>query len=272
MDKATNLHWSSASRTHVGMVRKLNEDAYLELANRGLWVVADGMGGHAAGDVASRMIVDALAAMPEQSSLGSYISEVHQQLDVVNRTLADEASRRRERVIGSTVVALIVRNRHGVALWAGDSRAYRYRKGNLTQLTRDHSQVEDLVSQGLITREQAEHHPASNVITRAVGVSAELELDSEMFEVEEGDVYLLCSDGLYNEVTAAEIENSLAVGNSQKSCDMLIDQALSRGARDNVSVIVVCAEDEGQITKTQLNPSAGRRRDADDSDDPTTLK
>jgi protein phosphatase len=271
MTEALNLHWSSASRTHVGMVRKLNEDACLELAARGIWAVADGMGGHAAGDLASRMVVNSLAGIPAPTSLGSLVSEVHPRLQAVNRALSDEASRRREQVIGSTVVVLLAYGDHVVAMWAGDSRAYRYRDGELKQLTRDHSQIEELIGQGLLTREQAERYPASNVITRAVGVSQDIELDSEMFEVQDGDIFLLCSDGLYNEVNDREIRESLAVGSCQHACELLVDRALSRGARDNVSVVVIRAVDEGQITRTQLNPSSvfGGR---DKGDDATTLK
>jgi len=273
MPDKTDLHWSSASRTHVGMVRKLNEDACLELAGSGIWAVADGMGGHAAGDFASQSVVDVLAAIPKPASLGALVSEVHQRLQAVNQKLSDEAGKRREQLIGSTVVALLAYGNHAVSVWAGDSRVYRYRQGELTQLTRDHSQVEELVAQGLITPEQAEHHPASNVITRAVGVANTLELDSDMFEVQEGDVFLLCSDGLYNEVTEPEIKQSLVVGDCQYSCDLLVDRALARGARDNVTVVVVRTVDEGQITKTQLNPSAAAvPGGAQDDDDPTILK
>jgi len=167
---------------------------------------------------------------------------------------------------------LLVYDSHAVAVWAGDSRIYRYRQGKFEQLTRDHSQVEALLSQGLITPQQAEHYPGSNVITRAVGVMDHLELDSEMFEVQEEDIFLLCSDGLYNEVNASEMAESLAVGDCRYSCDLLVERALARGARDNVTVLVVRAFDEGQITRTQLNPSVTVETDIDNDDDPTTLK
>jgi len=273
MPDEINMHWSSASKTHVGMVRKLNEDACLELAGRGIWAVADGMGGHAAGDFASQSVVEALAAIPKPDSLGSLVGEVHQRLQAVNQRLSMEAGRRREQLIGSTAVVLLAYGDHAVSVWAGDSRVYRYRRGELTRLTRDHSQVEELVAQGMITREQAEHHPSSNVITRAVGVSDKLELDSEMFEVQEGDVFLLCSDGLYNEVGEQEIKEALAVGDCQYSCDLLVERALARGARDNVTVVVVRTIDEDQITKTQLNPSTASAAGAEpEDDDPTVLK
>lgn len=272
MNDPSALHWSSASQTHVGMVRKLNEDACLELAGSGLWAVADGMGGHAAGDLASRRVVEALAGLAQPASLGSSLGEVQQRLEEVNRELAEEARSRQVQVIGSTAVVLLVYATHGVVVWAGDSRAYRYRHGELEQLTRDHSQVEELVSQGRITRDQAEHFPGSNVITRAVGVMDILELDSEMFEVLEGDTFLLCSDGLYNEVTNSEIRDSLSVGDCQYSCELLVQRALSRGARDNVTVVVVRALDEEQITKTRMNPSVPVESAADTDDDPTALK
>lgn len=273
MSDSSVLHWSSTSQTHVGMVRKLNEDACLELAGRGIWAVADGMGGHAAGDLASRSVVEALSTLPEPASLGASLSEVQQRLQTVNGKLTEEARKRQVQVIGSTAVVLLVYATHGVVVWAGDSRAYRYRHGELEQLTRDHSQVEELVSQGLITREQAEHYPGSNIITRAVGVTDNLELDSEMFEVLEGDIFLLCSDGLYNEVSDSEIRESLSVGDCQYSCDLLMQRALSRGARDNVTVVVLRALDEEQITKTQLNPSVPVESTVDaDDDDPTALK
>ena len=271
MSDITQLHWSSAAKTHVGMVRKLNEDACLELAGHGIWAVADGMGGHAAGDFASQSVVAALAAIPKSASLGALVGEAYQRLQAVNLKLADEAGKRREQVIGSTVAVLLAYGNHAVAVWAGDSRVYRYRQGELVQLTRDHSQAEELVAQGLITREQAEQYPASNVITRAVGVADKLELDSDMFEVKEGDVFLLCSDGLYNEVHEHEIKEMLAVADCQYACDLLVDRALARGARDNVTAVVVRTVDEAQITKTRLNPSIVTEPGAGPDDDPTVL-
>jgi protein phosphatase len=266
------LHWSSASRTDVGMVRKLNEDSVLDLPELGLWMVADGMGGHAAGDFASGAIVAALASIPPPASLGALLGEVRQRLQNVNRRLNEEARTRREQVIGSTVVALLIFGGHGVVVWAGDSRAYRYRCGEFIQLTRDHSQVEELVRLGLLTRDGIEGHPAANVITRAVGVADFLELDSEMFALNEDDIFLLCSDGLYRELDDDAIKDCLALGDCRQSCDTLIESALARRARDNVSVIVVSMTDEPQATRTQYNPSVGGAgRPKQDPDDPTEL-
>jgi protein phosphatase len=271
-NEVKELHWSSASRTDIGTVRRLNEDSVLDLPELGLWVVADGMGGHAAGDFASGAIVSELAGIPQPASLGALLGEVRQRLQNVNRRLNDEARTRREQVIGSTVVALLAFGGHGVVVWAGDSRVYRYRRGELIQLTRDHSQVEELVRLGLLTRDGVEGHPAANVITRAIGVADTLDLDSEMFPLAEEDTYLLCSDGLYRELDDSAIKDCLALGDSRQSCDSLIESALARRARDNVSVIVVSMTDEPQATRTQYNPSlGGAGRPQQDLDDPTEL-
>jgi protein phosphatase len=269
-NNAKELHWFSASRTDVGMVRKLNEDSVLDLPELGLWMVADGMGGHAAGDFASGAIVSTLATIPPPASLGALVGAVRQRLEAVNRQLNEEARTRRVQVIGSTVVALLAFGHHGVVIWAGDSRAYLHRGGELIQLTRDHSQVEELVNLGLLAPEEVEGHPAANVITRAIGVANTLELDSEMFPLAEDDTYLLCSDGLYRELDDSAIKACLALGECQQSCDALIEGALARRARDNVSVIVVRMTDETQATRTHYNPSVSiAGRPEKDHDDPT---
>lgn len=269
---ATALHWSSASRTDVGAVRKLNEDSLLDLPELGLWLVADGMGGHAAGDFASGAIVSALAGIPQPGSLGTLVGEVRRRLQTVNRQLSEEARTRREQFIGSTVVVLLVFGNHGVVIWAGDSRAYLYRRGELIQLTRDHSQVEQLLQLGMLTPDQVEGHPSANVITRAIGVADHLELDSEMFTLAEDDAYLVCSDGLYRELDEDSMKACLALGDCQRACDALVEGALERRARDNVSVIVVRMTDEHQATRTQYNPAVSASgRGEQDHDDPTEV-
>jgi protein phosphatase len=266
------LHWSSASRTDVGSVRKLNEDSVLDRPELGLWLVADGMGGHAAGDFASAAIVSALAGIPPPASLGALVGAVRERLQRVNRRLNDEARNRHEQLIGSTVAVLLAYGGHGVVLWAGDSRAYLFRGGELIRLTRDHSQVEELVRLGLLSPDRSEGHPAANVITRAVGVADSLELDSEMFALAEDDTYLVCSDGLYRELDDDTIKTCLASGDCRQSCDLLVESALTRRARDNVSAIVVRMTDEPQETRTQYNPSLGASGKAQQGqDDPTEL-
>ena len=169
----TDFCWTSASRTDVGRFRMYNEDSVLDLPERGLWVVADGMGGHSSGDYASNAIVSGLSGVQPPASLEAFADEVRQRLDDVNRHI-NETSAQNKATMGSTVVGLLANGDHGIVLWAGDSRAYRFRSGELSRLTRDHSQVEELVRQGLLAPEEAERHPEKNLITRAVGIAESL--------------------------------------------------------------------------------------------------
>jgi protein phosphatase len=252
---STQFNWTSASRTDVGLVRQINEDACLDLPARGIWAVADGMGGHAAGDVASRMIVDALAAIVVPNSLADFVAAARAELQRVNRTLRDEAAARHVRTIGSTVAALFASGSQCGLLWAGDSRVYLYRRAQLRQLTRDHSQVEELKAQGYLTAEEAVDHPAHHLITRAVGAADWLELDENRVEVNDGDMFLLCSDGLSNEVDEPGIASALAGGDCRQATQALVDMALHEGGRDNISAIVIRADDPYAADKTLVNPA-----------------
>ncbi|PTB17102.1 serine/threonine protein phosphatase [Trinickia symbiotica] len=254
----TELIWTSAARTDVGLVRAINEDACLDRPERGLWAVADGMGGHAAGDVASRMVVEALAGLSAPDTLEDYLDAARDALDVANRRLRHEAASRHVRTIGTTVAVCLACGRRCAVLWAGDSRVYLYRDARLAQLTRDHSAVEELRSQGYLSAEEALHHPAQHLITRAVGAADELELDETVVDVRDGDLFLLCSDGLTNEASDAEIADVLACGDCGQATHSLIELALRAGARDNVSAIVVRAEDPVTTDKTLVNPSIAR--------------
>ncbi|MGD8641860.1 MAG: protein phosphatase 2C domain-containing protein, partial [Gammaproteobacteria bacterium] len=151
MSEQPSVHWTSAGATHVGHVRQVNEDALLERSDIGLWVVADGMGGHDAGDVASQSIVDILQQTPVMDRLSTYADEVEDRIIAANDALIQLAHEQYEnRTIGSTVVAMIALDTHCAVLWAGDSRAYRCRDSQCEQLTQDHSQVEEMVQQGLV--------------------------------------------------------------------------------------------------------------------------
>jgi protein phosphatase len=264
------LNWISAARTHVGHVRKLNEDAYLELPERGLWVIADGMGGHSAGDMASAMVVDSLRGIDNPGSLEELAEGVRRTLQNVNRRLTKEAARRGKQIIGCTVAALLIHDNRAICLWAGDSRIFLFRDKRLHQLTRDHNQIEELVAQGRISREEAEKMPGTNAITRAVGVMERLELDSLSRDIVDGDTFLLCSDGLYNEVSTQDIERIMEMDNCQGAADRLLDCALQGRAKDNISVIVVRVEDD-QATRTLFNPSAVRIAQSEDDDDKTII-
>lgn len=237
---ADGPRWSSAALTDVGKVRTVNEDACAARPEAGLWVVADGMGGHDAGDLASATIIEYLGEIGKHDSLGDLVDAVEDSLLDVNRSLLAEASMRgKQATIGSTVVVLLAHHHHAACLWAGDSRIYRLREGRLQLVTQDHSQVMEMVEQGLLLREDAEAHPAANVVTRAIGAADELYLDVEVEELQSGDRYLLCSDGLTKEMTDTEIAEYLRHGSCQQACDSLVGLALERGSRDNVSVVVV---------------------------------
>jgi len=235
--------WKSAESSHVGMVRDVNEDSILSLPELQLWTVADGMGGYEAGNVASNMIVQALGAIEQKESLNALVNSIEDSMmDVNSRILEYSDIMLDGRTFGSTVVSLLIKGRVGVCLWAGDSRLYRFRNKQLVQLSRDHSQVEEQIQQGLLTAEEAENHPESNVITRAIGADAEIYIDINVFSTQLGDVFLLCSDGLYNRVSEQGMEQTLSELPIEHAVDSLIQQALDNGADDNVSVILVKGE------------------------------
>jgi protein phosphatase len=232
--------WHSAARSHVGTVRKVNEDSCLERPEIGLWVVADGMGGHHAGDLASQTVVASLRSLAAPTSRESLLFDLQQNLQTVNDHLQRLAAESPERgIIGTTVAILVGYHRQAICVWVGDSRIYLCRGRQLRQLTRDHSQVEELIKLGLLDRDEAESHPASNVITRAVGAAGELKIDMVSGELHEQDIYLLCSDGLNKVVPDVEIGEILQTQGCDEAAGSLIDRALDYGARDNVTAVVV---------------------------------
>lgn len=232
--------WNSGALTDVGAVRKVNEDSIIAKPEIGLWAVADGMGGHQVGDVASNKIVTALDAVVPHANLSQFVDAVEDcVLDVNERMLEYAQIMFDDGTIGSTLVALLIKGRVGACLWVGDSRLYRFRNQQLVQLSKDHSQMEEMIDMGLITRENAENHPQRNVITRAVGVESPVYVDINIFTTQVGDTFLLCSDGLYNAVTQDDITQALALRDVEQSTAELMKKALANGAKDNVSVIVV---------------------------------
>lgn len=245
MSSQSKIKWVSAAATHVGHVRQVNEDAYLERSDLLLWAVADGMGGHHAGDVASNKIIESLneiEATATESPLSTLVDTIEDKIIEANDTLVKMANEHNDnRTIGSTVVTLVASDGHCALLWAGDSRAYRCRNNEIVQLTRDHSQVEEMVQQGLLLREEAESHPASNVITRAVGASEKIFIDVDIVETKPGDTYLLCSDGLNKHISDAEINQFLQNANIEEIPEQLVKTTLTRGAIDNVTVVVARA-------------------------------
>lgn len=224
--------WQSWAATDVGKQRKRNEDAVLDKPEAGVWAIADGMGGHDAGDIASQLIIDSLDSLFSANELKISIEQVDNCLQTVNthlRGLAEQSQK--NGIIGSTVVVLMAHQQRCAVLWAGDSRLYRLRNNHLQQLTQDHCP-----NYGNIANEWSVK--SSNEITRAVGADEELDLDCEITDVHEGDMFLLCSDGLDKEVSPKEIEQVLLSHAPEKIVATLLELALQRGARDNVSIVL----------------------------------
>jgi serine/threonine protein phosphatase PrpC len=229
------------SASDVGRVRELNEDAILTLP--GLFVVADGMGGHAAGEVASALALEQLASLTHQPNLKQ--EDLAAAVSRANEVILTIAGARQETVgMGTTVTGVCLGTVGGSPHWfvfnVGDSRVYRFAKGKLVQVTVDHSEVEELVSLGRISAEDARTHPRRNVVTRSLGTDPEPTPDIWVIPAIPGDCFLICSDGLTTEVDDRDIEAELArEAPAQASADALVAMAVAAGGRDNVSVIVV---------------------------------
>lgn len=231
----TKPQWQSWFASDTGKRRKHNEDSLLNKPELGLWVVADGMGGHKAGDVASQLIVNSLNDLSPIEPLESYVEEVADCLKNVNTQLREFAIEEYgNQLVGSTVVTLICEPHRCAFLWAGDSRLYRLRANKLQQLTQDHCINDEQIPSGSSVK-------TSNIITRAIGADKELSLDVEITDVLDGDVFLLCSDGLDKEMSFGEIEHIMQTNRHCDIVNTLINETLARGARDNVTVIVVAA-------------------------------
>jgi protein phosphatase/serine/threonine-protein phosphatase Stp1 len=234
--------FQSWAASHPGPVRPHNEDRFVNRPEAGLWAVADGAGGHEAGQLAAEAVKEALDAMPADLSATDALAEVRVRIAGVHTRLRVEAADRGG-LVATTVVVLLARDGHFACLWAGDSRAYLLRAGVLTQLTRDHSLVREMVDVGAISAEEAEGHPRANVITRAVGAAVdEIELEKVTGELLPGDCLLLCSDGLTKTLTESEIV-TLLVTEKDGPAERLILAALTRDTTDNVTVVMVVSKD-----------------------------
>lgn len=242
----TAFRYDHAAVTHEGAVRKANEDSVAIVPAGGLWAVADGMGGHENGRWASGVIADHLKAL---GPAADFDAQVHSAVDALHAANAAIHARAQEagKTMGSTAVVLVLGGKRFTALWAGDSRIYLKRGSMLHRLTRDHTQVEDLVEHGVLTPEEALSHPMRHVLSRAVGTMAELEIDAVTDEVEVGDTFLLCSDGLTGVVEEDEILERMT-GRPAAVAETLVELCLSRGAPDNVSVVLVTCEETTLLT------------------------
>ena len=228
--------WRSAGRTQRGRVRARNEDAFLDRPQGGCWAVADGMGGHRAGEVASQSVIASLAALHEQGTLDQRIGALRLCLQRLDRRLGLEGM---HGTIGSTVVALLLEGRRAACVWAGDSRCYLWREQRLYQLSRDHSLFEQLMAKHQLNREQAQAHPDARALTRAVGGRAPLSLEVLELSMRPGDVFLLCSDGLHQALSHRELGSALNQGTPQQVVDHLFSLVLRGPARDDLTAVVV---------------------------------
>jgi serine/threonine protein phosphatase PrpC len=238
------VHFTCAARTDIGIVRSGNEDNYLMLAERGVFIVADGMGGHAAGEVASEMAVritsgqiGSLRGLSDEDAGERVSAAIRSANDAIfERTLAEHD----KRGMGTTATVLVLMPRRYLIGQVGDSRAYLLRRGEFQQLTKDHSYVQEQVDAGLLTPEQARVHPYSNVITRCVGASMDVVPDIYFGALEEGDVLLLASDGLTGMLEDEQLTRILtADGGPQHWVDRMVTEANRRGGLDNITAIVV---------------------------------
>jgi serine/threonine-protein phosphatase Stp1 len=236
------LRFTSHGLTHIGLVRQRNEDALLDRPDLGVWAVADGMGGHKAGDFASASIVTALGAIKPPGDLAAFVEAAAAELVAVDAALrARAATLGPAAVIASTVVALFATSDEFACLWAGDSRLYRWRDGALRRLTTDHSKVQEMVEAGVLRPEEAARHPYSNIVTCSIG-GGRLEFGRLRDKAAPGDRFLLCSDGLTNVVGDSEIAQELAAAPPREAALRLRDYVLARGAPDNVTIVIVQAE------------------------------
>ena len=233
---AGRFHSSAAS--HPGAVRDHNEDRFVNRPDLGLWAVADGAGGHQSGELAATVVADALRAVPGGLGSAELLAEVRLRIARTHQRLKEEAARRGGDILATTVVVLLARGGHYACLWAGDSRAYLFRGGMLTQVSHDHSFVQELIDAGEITPTEAMSHPRSNIITRAVGARDEvLELDKVTDRLRSGDRFLLCSDGIPKALPENDIFRLVSENDSPS--ELIVAAALDAHADDNITAVTV---------------------------------
>jgi len=237
MNQKAPYSFDSTGSTDVGCVRKRNEDNILLLPDQGLWVIADGAGGHSDGHVASQLIVDNLKDFKKTDRIGNDVNHLYKILNNTNKQLLELAQS--DKIIGSTVSAFISDGDVAVILWAGDSPLYRLRENSLTQVIEDHNRVEEFLRQGF-NQEECEKIPQTQQLTHALGAASPLIVETRILSLKKGDLFLICSDGLTKELNDTKISEILSKTTSiEEKQRELISQTLSKGARDNTSVILI---------------------------------
>lgn len=238
-DMEENSLFQTGAATHVGCVRQENEDNLLARPEVGLWAVSDGMGGHAAGAFASAVIVEALATVAPAESGAALLEAVDGALEHANARIRSYAHENSIPVVGATLAALLIFEKNFASVWCGDSRVYLIRDGAIVQLTHDHSQVQEMIDQGALSEEEARSWPGRNILTRAIGAFETPETEEIEGQLRPDDVFVLCSDGLTGHVADEEILKIAARRPAACGCQDLIDLALERGGKDNVTALVV---------------------------------
>ncbi len=240
MTELLNIH--AAGLTDVGLVRKANEDSILLMTEQSFWLVADGMGGHANGALASQTAVSGFKALQLSEGFEEAINEIADRMHAVNSRLFHMNSEAEDGQMGTTAISLLVRGDKFAVIWVGDSRAYIYRRGGLFQISVDHTHVQDLVDEGILSPDEAKDHPMGHVLTRALGVQDSVQVDVVQDMMEPGDRIILCSDGLTGPVSDDKIRQIVAQGNIDIAVTDLIGAAHEGGAADNVTVIIVAID------------------------------
>lgn len=232
----------SASVTHAGLVRSQNEDSLLARDDAGVWAVADGMGGHVNGQWASSEIVAELSTAALVGEFDADLTQIAAAIQSANHRIFS-AGQERSQSMGSTIVTLYISGDCFSCFWVGDSRVYLLRDEQLHRMTRDHTKVQEMVSSGLLSEAEAHNHPMSHVLSRAVGVEPEVEIEAVSDMLQPRDLFLLCSDGLSGVVSDAEIVELLVRHDAGVACEHLLELVLERGAPDNVTMIAVSCEE-----------------------------
>jgi len=235
--------------TDVGLKREKNEDNFLLNEELNLYVVADGMGGHAGGEVASAICVNTIEEIigeliTEDGTVELIQEKIRYAIRLAGQRIHEQAGRDQgRRGMGTTAVVLVLRGPWAYVAHVGDSRVYLHREGALKQLTEDHSLINETLKAGLITPEEAKNHKMKNIITRSLGYQEDVEVDVQTLELEDGDAFLLCSDGLTGHVEDQEIEDLLGEPQTERVGRRLVELACSRGGDDNITLVVVRTSD-----------------------------
>lgn len=231
----------TSSLTHTGTVRARNEDAVLAMPSSGLWAVADGMGGHDAGDYASECIMRHLEQLAQTTYGSDLVHQVSHALNAANLEIYNYSQANGERrVVGSTIVVLVMEGDKYHCFWCGDSRCYLKRDQQLLMITQDHTEAQEMVDNGLLSPDLVDTVPESNVLTNAVGIGPELSIDYIHDHIYEQDAFYLCSDGVNKVFSDDEIMVALDDSDIERANQSLLANALEQGSPDNFSSIIVC--------------------------------